>query len=103
MDLIDLLHGINQESMAAGKLADIAFGVVFSISPLSIQLQTTMQPIPTAALVLTSGVVAKTAPVHGGDGGTVTINEGLAIGDRVVMLRVSKGQRYIVLSRVMEV
>lgn len=59
-----------------------------------------MQPIPEKALVLTSSVIAKTAPVMGGQGGTVTINEGLAVGDKVVMLRVSRGQRYIVLSKV---
>ena len=99
-DLIDVIHSINQESMAGQKPADIAYGTVTCTSPLSIQLQTTMQPIPEKALVLTSSVIAKTVPVMGGQGGTVTINEGLAVGDKVVMLRVSRGQRYIVLSKV---
>lgn len=99
-DLIDVIHSINQESMDGRKPADIAYGIVTSISPLAVQLQTTMQPIPEKALVLTSSVIAKTAPVLGGQGGTVMINEGLVVGDKVVMLRVSRGQRYIVLSKV---
>lgn len=99
-DLIDVIHSINQESMNGQKPTDIAYGTVTSTSPLSIQLQTTMQPIPEKALVLTSSVIEKTVPVMGGQGGTVTINEGLTVGDKVVMLRVSRGQRYIVLSKV---
>ena len=99
-DLIDVIHSINQESMDGRKPADIAYGIVTSISPLAVQLQTTMQPIPEKALVLTSSVIANTAPVLGGQGGTVMINEGLVVGDKVVMLRVSRGQRYIVLSKV---
>lgn len=86
--------------MDGRKPADIAYGTVTSISPLAVQLQTTMQPIPEKSLILTSSVIAKTVPVQGGQGGTVTINEGLAVGDKVVMLRVSRGQRYIVLSKV---
>jgi hypothetical protein len=37
-------------------------------------------------------------PLPSGDG-WATINRGLAEGDKVIMLRVSRGQRYIVLSR----
>ncbi|OUQ13033.1 hypothetical protein B5E84_18080 [Lachnoclostridium sp. An14] len=99
-DLIDVIHSITQDSVKGQKPADVAYGTVISASPLSVQLQTTMQPIPAAALILTAGVIAKTAQVQGGQGGTVTINEGLAVGDKVLMLRVSKGQRFIVLSKV---
>lgn len=98
-DLIDVLHAISQENMNAQKPADIAYGTVKSLSPLSIQVMSTMQMIPAAALELTSSVVAKTATVQGGEGGTVVINEGLSVGDKVIMLRVSKGNRYIVLSK----
>lgn len=102
-DLIEVLHGIIQETSDAQKPADIAYGTVIAISPLAIQVQSTMQTIPAAGLILTSGVVAKTAQVQGGQGGTVVINEGLAAGDKVIMIRVSKGNRYIVLSKVQEV
>ena len=36
---------------------------------------------------------------QGGGGGAVAVNKGLAVGDKVVMLRVSRGNRYIVLSK----
>lgn len=98
-DLIDILNAISQNNQAAQKPADIAYGTVISVSPLSIQTVSTSPPIPAAALELTSSVVAQTATVQGGSGGTVVINPGLAAGDKVIMLRVAKGQRYIVLSK----
>ena len=41
------------------------------------------------------------AVVQGGEGGTVTmiIQEALKAGDKVLMLRVMKGQKYVILSR----
>lgn len=102
-ELIDVLQGIMQDNQEAQKPADVAMGRVVSVSPLSIQVESTMQAIPAVALILTSSVTAKTAAVQGGEGGTVVINEGLAEGDRVIMLRTSKGQRYIVLSKAQEV
>lgn len=98
-ELIDVLQRIMQDNQQAQKPADVAMGRVVSVSPLYIQVESTMQAIPAVALILTSAVAAKTATVQGGEGGTVVINEGLAEGDRVVMLRVSEGQRYIVLSK----
>ena len=98
-ELIDVLQGIMQENSAALKPADVVMGTVTSVSPLSVQVQATMQNIPAAALILTSAVVAKTAQVQGGEGGTVIINEDLVVGDKVVMLGVSRGQRYIILSK----
>lgn len=98
-DLLGVIQSIIQENMKGMKLADITYGTVESVSPMKIQIVDTMQYIPAAALELTYGVVAKTVPVNGGSGGTVTVNEGLAVGDKVSMLRVSNGQRYIVLSK----
>ena len=97
--LIEVLQKIIQQNTEALKLADIAYGTVKSTNPLRVTLQTTMQDIPTAALVETVGVKYKQSDVIGGEGGYVVINEGLNVGDVVVMLRVSKGQRYIVLSK----
>ena len=102
MELIDVLHNIAQENSDAQKPADIAYGIVQSVSPLSIKVDGTAQAIPAVGLILTSGVMAKTAQVQGGQGGTVVINEGLAAGDKVIMLRVKKGNSYIVLSKVQQ-
>lgn len=97
--LLNVIQKIIQNNVQALKLSDIAFATVTKTNPLSVQLQTTMQDIPSAALIETVGVKYKQSNVVGGDGGYVVINEGLNVGDRVVMLRVSGGQRYIVLSK----
>ena len=99
-DLIDEIQRIVQDNVEAGKPTDIAFGTVTSVSPFRVALIGTMQPIPTNALYRTVGVMPKTANVIGGDGGYVTVNEGLQVGDKVLMLRVSRGQAFIVLSKV---
>lgn len=103
-DLIDVLNMISQNNQAAQKPADIAFGTVTSISPLSIQVEGSMQSIPAAAIILTSAVVERIVDVGGVPEDmphlTVKVTEGLLAGDKVAMLRVSKGNRYIVLSKV---
>lgn len=70
------------------------------MSPLSIQKEQNGIPIPEKALILTDAVRAKTASVQSGAGGTVVINEGLKVGDKVLMLRVEHGNAYIVLSKI---
>ena len=103
-DLIDVLNMISQNNQAAQKPADIAFGTVTSLSPLSIQVHGSMQSIPAAAIILTSAVTERIVDVEGITEDmphlTVKVNEGLSMGDKVTMLRVSKGNRYIVLSKI---
>ena len=99
-DLLGVLQQIMQENQQAMKPTELAFGTVVSVVPLSILVDNTAEPKPEAGLILTDSVVARSAKVQGGSGGTVVINPGLAAGDRVVMLRVQRGQRYIVLSKV---
>ena len=102
MPLIDTLHMIMHENKKKKKPTDIVYGTVISASPLSIQPDISMPPVPASGLILTSGVVARTAQIQGGQGGTVVVNEGLAAGDRVIMLRVLKGNGFIVLSKVQQ-
>lgn len=97
-NLTGIIQKIVQECVNGMKPADMMTGTVISVSPLSVQPDVSMPPIPAAALILTSAVTAKTATVQGGEGGTVVINSGLAVGNHVLMLRVSKGNRYIILS-----
>ena len=99
-NLLGELQQIMQENQKAMKPTELAFGTVTSVSPLAILVDNTAQPKPEAGLILTDSVIARTATVQGGEGGTVVINPGLVAGDSVVMLRVQRGQRYIVLSKV---
>lgn len=102
MDLIDVLQTIMQDGAEQMKLTDLAFGTVTSVTPLAVQIDGTMQPIPEAALIKTVGVMPKsyTGTDSHGDSFTVVINEGLSVGSKVVLLRCAHGQRYIVLSKV---
>ena len=98
-ELLGVLQQIMQSGVAGLKPADMATGTVLTLSPLTVQTDVSTSPLPAAALILTSAVKEKTAVVQGGEGGTVVIHEGLAAGDKVLMLRVSGGNRYIVLSK----
>lgn len=104
-NLLGVLQTIMQENQKGMKLCDLCFGTVASASPLTITLEGTMQPLPTVALVLCDSVVDRsetvTATDSDGDRVTVTvpISRALKGGERVVMLRCSGGQRFIVLSR----
>lgn len=105
MELIDVLHQIIQENQKASHPTDLVFGTVISTAPLSVQLETSMLPIPADALVLTDSVIGRTATVSGttSDGASYTvvvpIQNALQVGEKVVMLRCAAGQRFIILSR----
>ncbi|MBR3238760.1 MAG: DUF2577 domain-containing protein [Oscillospiraceae bacterium] len=101
-ELLGVVQKIVQNSMEGMKLTDLVFGTVQSASPLAVQIESTMQAIPAAALILTEGVQARSYTGTTSDGAsfTVPINPGLAPGDKVIMLRTSRGQRFIILSKV---
>lgn len=102
MDLIEVLQKIFQGGYEGMKPTDIAFGTVRSLSPFTVRVDESMQDIPEVALVRTVGVMPKsyTGTDSNGDTFTVVINEGLTVGDRVVLMRCSAGQRFLVLSKV---
>jgi len=100
-DLLSVLQAINQASIKGMKPTDLCFGTVATADPVTITLEGTMQPIPSAAIVLCDSVRARqtTATDSRGDSVTVTLSEALQAGERVVMLRCAQGQRFVVLSR----
>ena len=104
MGLTELIQKICQANIEAQKPTDIATGTVTQASPLKISISVELPPIGEEALILTESVKAwneQTTIEYGGITQTATIHHnGLNIGDKVVMIRVSKGQRFIVLSRI---
>ena len=101
MDLIEIIQKIVQDDIKELKLTDLVCGTVITSAPLSIQIDSMMQPIPEQALILTDNVKAKSYSGKTSDGATFTviINQALQAGERVILLRCSGGQRFIVLSR----
>ena len=50
MDLIEVLQQILQNGITELKLTDLVMGTVATVSPLTIQIDTLMQPLPEEAL-----------------------------------------------------
>lgn len=102
MDLLDVINSIIQTNTDAQKLTDIVIGTVVTASPLSIQITPTLI-LPAEVILLCESVQEKEYEVM-----DVTLTnvigkykrEALAVDDKVIMLRVLKGQQFIVLSKV---
>lgn len=97
---VGVIQQIVKNYVDAIKMTDKATGTVTKTSPLTIQTDTSLPPISGNALILTSNVIERIVTVQGGAGGTVTVTEGLKAGDKVLLLRVQKGQQFIVLSKI---
>lgn len=112
MDLISSVQLVVQNLLKNASLTDLSMGTVTTLSPLTITVESSRLPIPSGALLLTQSVIEKkivsSSPcIENGkplpiDGEYAVVNKGLNVGDKVLMLRVSSGQRYIVLSRIFE-
>ena len=127
MDLLDIVQEIVQKNMNAAQLTDLRIGTVTKVNPLEITTDISAQPLQTQILYLTDAVVEKklsalehTHQYSGGQtqpalsaatftvngqavpsaGGDIVLSPALAVGDKVILLRVQNGQKYIALSRV---
>ena len=129
MELIQALQQITQKNMQAMQPTDLTIGTVTGVSPLEITSNTAMAPLRAGVLYLTEPVVEKKIPIlqhthttpdgatglalesvvcqEDGkalpvEGGYIILNRGLEVGDKVLMLKVQRGQKYVVLSRIFE-
>lgn len=121
-ELVKVIQDICQNTVAAGSPCDVVLGEVVSESPLSIQLESKLK-IPAECIFLTKNtclwsvdltVDHRTENEAGGGGyaefashshgyaGTKTyqVHNELHTGDKVYLLRLSGGQKYIALDRV---
>lgn len=117
MDLIGIINQIIQQNREASKPTELAIGTVTSVNPLSVKINVDMAPLPEAVLLLTDAVkdfdeditatssfasLLTAAGISLSEGdviGKVT-HPGLAVNDKVIMIRVMAGQQYIILSKV---
>ncbi len=130
MTLAEQLFFMMQQNQKAMQLTDLETGTVTAVSPLEITPDSSMAPLRREVLYLTEPVVEKKLPVlehfhttsdltHSStalgdvaavengsplpvEGGYIILNRGLAVGDKVLLLRVQHGQRFVVLSRVFD-
>lgn len=104
MDLAAVIQQLIQENTEAAKPTEVASGTVTSVSPLKIKVSVDLPDLSETFLILTDAVRAwdetVTIEYNGGTPQDAVIHhKGLQVGDKVVLLRVLKGQKYIVLSR----
>lgn len=97
---LGVIQEIVKTCVNAMKLTEKATGTVTSANPLTVKIDTNLPPLSGSALILTSAVIERVAPVEGGSGGTVTVQDGLKVGDRVLMLRVQRGNQFVILSKI---
>ena len=127
-NLVELIKQAATEAVEAGQDCDFCYGTVTSASPLKILVEQKME-LTAAQLVLTRNVTNFSTTISissespwlteyksGGSGdasfashnhsikGTknLTINNALAIGEKVVLIRKKGGQEYLVLDRVVK-
>lgn len=104
MDLVGAIQQIIQANLEAQKLTELEAGTVTSVSPLMIKVTADLPELPADVFVLTSAVKAWDEEVtiehsNGTPQDAIIHHKGLQVGDKVVLLRVLKGQKYIILSR----
>lgn len=110
MELADVLHQMMEQSYGALSPTDLSIGTVTSESPLSVSINPEMAPIKSELLYLTWPVISHVVKlptinipkVGAVDLGEVEVTRALQKGDRVIMLRVQRGQKFIILSRIEE-
>lgn len=106
--LVGAIKKAAQQAGDAAKPVSIEFGTVISTSPLQVQVDQKM-PLGSAQLVLSRHVTnySTTCTVNWNtsDGASVTgakaitINNALAVGDRVILVRQQEGQKYLIFDR----
>lgn len=127
-NLVELIKKIAKEAVEAGQDSDFCYGTVTSASPLKILVEQKME-LTAAQLVLTRNVTNYSTSISistespwttenrsGGSGDasfashnheikgtkTLTINNALKQGEKVVLIRKKGGQEYLVLDRVVK-
>ena len=108
--IIDIIKRASLDAVDNAQLCDLRFGTVVSVSPLKVQV-TSQFILPSSLLIvpqqLTDYSVNATINWTTDDdehtlGGTktITIHNGLRIGERVALLRKQGGQSYFILDRI---
>ena len=95
-DLLKLIKKTSLEAVNASKPANMVFGKVISVSPLKIQVDQKLI-LTSAQLVLSRNVTDYKVKI---DDTEHTIHNALKVNEKVIMMQVSGGQKYIVIDRI---
>lgn len=99
-DWVDGMRKIAMNAYQNSQPCDICFGTVTSAEPLEVNIEELKLTIGKNQMVILDCLTDRTIAVTvGGESGTAVLPGALKTGDRVVLLRKSGGQKYIVLGR----
>lgn len=82
MSMLDVIKKAGVGAVEAGQPVQIQFGQVVSLEPLAVKVDQRLT-LPAGALIVPESLVLRT----------------LAVGDRLILLRMQGGQRYVALDR----
>lgn len=101
-DLLRLIKKISLDAVKASYPTEVLFGNVISVSPLKIALEQKLI-LTKAQLVMTKNVTDHDMLISiNNEKRTYTIHTGLSIGDKVVLLQMQGGQKFVVLDKVVD-
>ena len=99
-DLLKLIKKTAMDAVIASKPTNIVFGKVVGTSPLKIKIDQKLI-LTSAQLVLARNVTNYRLSVTNNSGtDSMTVNNALSVGEEVIMVQVSGGQKYIVIDRI---
>ena len=97
MEFIEELQITIQNCIKAMGLLDAGYATVLSTSPLTLRIQNTGFEVVEPVAEMSSNVRYKSVTIQGEK---VILNPGLANGDKVIVLKVDAGQKYLVIAKV---
>lgn len=128
MELKDVIQQMVDEAVSARMPTELQIGTVTAVNPVEVTLDTQMAPLRQSVLYLSETVIEKKTPIlqhnhvypegvtedallepdiicdeHGTGLGTkdgyIIFNNALQVGDKVLLMRVQGGQKFVILSR----
>lgn len=128
MELKDVIQQMVDEAVSARMPTELQIGTVIAVDPVEVTLDTQMTPLRQSVLYLSETVIEKKTPIlqhnhvypegvtedallepdiicdeHGTGLGTkdgyIIFNNALQVGDKVLLMRVQGGQKFVILSR----
>lgn len=99
-DWVDGMRRIAMNAYENSQPCDVCFGTVRSPEPLEVSIEELKLTVRRMQMVVPDYLTDRTVPVTvGGESGMAVIPGALKAGDRVVLLRKSGGQKYIVIGK----
>lgn len=99
MSIVDKIRKISHTTQTVSDPVAVMQGVVTSVQPLEVNVEQRLS-LKGGFLVVPERLTEYKVMVSGGQ--ELVIREGLAVGDKLLLLRVQGGQQFIILDRVVE-